>query len=263
MQFTISARGKASAIPIQKFIKENYSHIPLEQIDSFYGFTEASTLYGGRIFTNTELSRYDVRSMYGMNINVRLPLTNHHASPEEYEEKQSFVEKYHRVGNSLSITNDVLAVWIRKDFPGCPKRFEAVYPSDYDDCACGRTGISVTQVNRSQVRVSLGLLRHLSPTGSLQRALKRGEDLQLSVDNRGQFYFGGNLVPFQQLLETIREAHSEKMLPPPKNVNGDWLVTIRVPIELPEDSPVLATRLAEVESQISEIGGRSWVQGSE
>jgi len=152
---------------------------------------------------------------------------------------------------------------IRKDFPGCPKRFDAVYPSDYDDCACGRTGISVTQVNCSQVRVSLGLLRHLSPTGSLKRALKRGEDLQLSVDNRGQFYFGGNLVPFHQLLETIRDAQGEKLLPPPKNVNDDWLVIIRVPIELPEDSPVLATRLAEVESQISEIGGRSWVQGSE
>jgi len=117
MQFTISARGKASAIPIQKFIKENYGHIPLEQIDSFFGFTEASTLYGGRIFSNTELSRYDVRSLYGMNINVRLPLTNHHATPEEYEENQAFLEKYHRPGNSLIITNDELAGWIRNDFP--------------------------------------------------------------------------------------------------------------------------------------------------
>ena len=117
MQYTISARGKASAVPIQRFIKENYSHIPLEQIDSFFGFTEATTLYGGRIFTNTELSRYDVRSLYGMNINVRLPLTNHFATPEEYEENRSFLEKYHRPGNSLIITNDELAGWIRCDFP--------------------------------------------------------------------------------------------------------------------------------------------------
>ena len=48
---------------------------PLEQIDSFFGFTEASALYGGRFFAATELSRYDVRSLYRMNINVRLPLT--------------------------------------------------------------------------------------------------------------------------------------------------------------------------------------------
>ena len=117
MQFTISARGKASALPIQRFIKDNYGQIPLEQIDSFFGFTEASTLYGGRIFSTVELSRYDVRSLYGMNINVRLPITNHFATPEEYEENQAFLEKYHRPGNSLIITNDDLAKWIRSDFP--------------------------------------------------------------------------------------------------------------------------------------------------
>ena len=117
MEFTISARGKAPAVPVQRFIKENYSHIPLEQIDSFFGFTEQSTLYGGRLFTNAELSRYDVRSLYGLNINLRLPLTNHFATPEEYEENLPFLEKYHRPGNSLIITNDDLARWVRKDFP--------------------------------------------------------------------------------------------------------------------------------------------------
>ncbi len=102
---------------IQQLHQDNYDHIPLEQIDSFFGFTEASTLYGGRIFGGTELSRYDVRSLYGMNINVRLPITNHFATPEEYEENQSFLQKYHRPGNSLIITNDELAGWIRSDFP--------------------------------------------------------------------------------------------------------------------------------------------------
>lgn len=117
MEYTVSARGKPSAQPIQQFIKQNYSDIPLEEIDSFFGFTEASTLYGGRFFAATELSRYDIRSMYKMGINLRLPLTNHHASPEEYEENLPFLEKYHRPGNSLIITNDDLAGWIRTDFP--------------------------------------------------------------------------------------------------------------------------------------------------
>ena len=117
MEFTISARGKPAALPIQRFIEDNYDHIPLEQIDSFFGFTESSALYGGRFFAATELSRYDVRSLYRMNINVRLPLTNHQATPEEYEENQPFLEKYHRPGNSLIITNDELAAWIRSDFP--------------------------------------------------------------------------------------------------------------------------------------------------
>lgn len=117
MQYTVSARGKPSAVPIQQFIKRNYAEIPLEQIDSFFGFTEACTLYGGRFFGGTELSRYDVRSLYSMGINLRLPLTNHYATPEEYEENRAFLEKYHRPGNSLIITNDELAGWIRKDFP--------------------------------------------------------------------------------------------------------------------------------------------------
>jgi hypothetical protein len=117
MQYTISARGKHAAVPIQKFIRNNYPEIPLEQIDSFFGFTEYSTLYGGRIFASTELSRYDVKSLYRMGINVRLPLTNHHVTREEYEENLAFLEKYHRPGNSLIITNDDLAVWLRRDFP--------------------------------------------------------------------------------------------------------------------------------------------------
>jgi len=117
MQYTVSARGKPAAQPIQQFIKQNYSDIPLVEINSFFGFAEASTLYGGRFFGGTELSRYDIRSMYKMGINLRLPLTNHDASPEEYEENQPFLEKYHRPGNSIIITNDKLTGWIRTDFP--------------------------------------------------------------------------------------------------------------------------------------------------
>ena len=117
MQYTISARGKHAAVPIQKFIRNNYPEIPLEQIDSFFGFTEHSTLYGGRLFAATELSRYDVNALYRMNINVRLPLTNHYVTREEYEENFPFLEKYHRPGSSLIVTNDELAGWLRVDFP--------------------------------------------------------------------------------------------------------------------------------------------------
>ncbi|MFC1689892.1 hypothetical protein ACFL07_09610 [Pseudomonadota bacterium] len=113
----MSARGKPASVPIQQFIKKNYSECPLELIDSFFGFTEKSTLYGGRFCASTELSRYDVRSLYKMGINVRLPLTNHLASAEEYEENLPFLEQYHRPGNSLIITNDDLAQWVRADFP--------------------------------------------------------------------------------------------------------------------------------------------------
>lgn len=118
MQFTISARGKSAAVPIQLFIKRYFSQIPLQQIDSFFGFTTHTSLYGGRIWGSTEISEYDIRSMYGMDINLRLPLTNHDVSRQEYEENISFLERYDRPGNSIIITNDDLARWIREDFPG-------------------------------------------------------------------------------------------------------------------------------------------------
>jgi hypothetical protein len=117
MQFTISARSKMAGQAIQQFIRRNFSQIPVEQIDSFFGFTTYTSLYGGRIWNSTELSEYDIRSMYKMNINLRLPLTNHEVSVEEYKENIPFLEKYDRPGNSIIITNDDLARWIRVDFP--------------------------------------------------------------------------------------------------------------------------------------------------
>jgi hypothetical protein len=117
MEFTLSARSKPAAVPIQLLIKQHYSHIPLSQVESFFGFTERSSLYGGRFFNATELSEYDLRSMYKMNINLRIPLTNHYASAQEYEENLPFLAKHYRPGNSVILTNDELAQWIRADFP--------------------------------------------------------------------------------------------------------------------------------------------------
>ena len=45
MQFTISARGKSAAVPIQRFIKQHFSQVPVEQID------EAAELYDTVILT--------------------------------------------------------------------------------------------------------------------------------------------------------------------------------------------------------------------
>ena len=117
IEYTISARGKTAAQPIQRFIKENFSDIPVEEIDSFFGFTTPTPLYGGRIWFYTEISAYDIRSMYKMGINLRLPLTNHDVSEEEYEADIPFFEEYYRPGNSIIITNDKLATWLRRDFP--------------------------------------------------------------------------------------------------------------------------------------------------
>lgn len=118
MKFTISARGKPNDVPILAFLARNFATVPIAEIDSIFGFVERTTLYGGRIFTRPELTPYDVHEMYYAGIGVRLPLTNHYVSEQEYDDAKPLLEKYHRDGNAAIVTNDNLAEWIRRDFPG-------------------------------------------------------------------------------------------------------------------------------------------------
>jgi hypothetical protein len=117
MRFTISARGKKPQVPILDFLGCNFANVPIDQIDSVFGFVEPSTLYGGRVFVGAELSPNDVDNLYGAAVGVRLPLTNHFVTQEECEANAPLLEKYHRQGNAAIVTNDELAAWIRRHFP--------------------------------------------------------------------------------------------------------------------------------------------------
>ncbi|MBI3437837.1 MAG: hypothetical protein HY054_04160 [Proteobacteria bacterium] len=116
MRFTISGRGKPQEMPILPFLSGHF-RVPLEDVDSVFGFVEESTLYGGRIFQAPELSENDVEALYGAGIGVRLPLSNHFVTRDEYEAATPFLGKYHREKNAVIITNDDLARWVREDFP--------------------------------------------------------------------------------------------------------------------------------------------------
>lgn len=115
--FTISARSKRPNVPVFQFLRRHFGHLPLNQIESLFGFVEYSPLYGGRVFHGRELSERDVFQLNNAGIGLRLPLSNHFVSREEYEASQSFLDKYHRENNSVIVTNDDLARWIRADFP--------------------------------------------------------------------------------------------------------------------------------------------------
>lgn len=116
-RFTISARGKKNEVGILAFLARNFPTIPVAEIDSVFGFVQRSTLYGGRIFTQPELTPRDVNELYFANIGVRLPLTNHHVSAAEYEASRRLLDIFHRPGNAIIATNDDLARWVRRDFP--------------------------------------------------------------------------------------------------------------------------------------------------
>jgi hypothetical protein len=115
--YTISARGKNPDAPVFAYLRNNYGNVPLREIDSLFGFVERSTLYGGRAFMGRELSERNVFQLNNAGIGVRLPMSNHHVERGEYERNLPLLEKYHRPGNSIIVTNDDLARWIQQDFP--------------------------------------------------------------------------------------------------------------------------------------------------
>ena len=115
--FTVSARGKQPDVPVFQFLRRHFGHLPLNRIGSLFGFVEYSPLYGGRVFHGRELSERDVYQLNNAGIGLRLPLSNHFVSHEEYEASLNFLRKYHREPNSVIVTNDDLARWIRKDYP--------------------------------------------------------------------------------------------------------------------------------------------------
>lgn len=115
--FTVSARGKLPNAPMFRFLRQRFGFLRLDSIESLFGFVEYSPLYGGRPFKQRELSERDVRQLNNSGIGVRLPLSNHVVSREEYHESFEFLSRYHRKPNSVIVTNDDLARWIREDFP--------------------------------------------------------------------------------------------------------------------------------------------------
>lgn len=117
MRFTISARSKPNEVPILAYLAKNFPTVPVAEIDSVFGFVERTTLYGGRAFVKPELTPYDVGEMYFAGIGVRLPLTNHYVTEEEYAASTPMLERFHRDGNAAIVTNDDLAKWLRRDFP--------------------------------------------------------------------------------------------------------------------------------------------------
>lgn len=117
LRFTVSARHKHRDMPIKTYLTRFYPDLPLGDIESLFGFVEKTTLYGGRMFMKPELSDRNVKDLNALSIGVRLPLTNHVTTREEYDASLPIFEKYHHDLNSIIATNDDLARWVRADFP--------------------------------------------------------------------------------------------------------------------------------------------------
>lgn len=115
--YTISARGKKLNQPVEEYFSTFFPNIPLNKVDSIFGFVEKSTLYSGRPFFRPQISEKDYQFLQNHNIGIRIPFTNHYVSEKEYKRNKLLLDKYHKKGNSLIVTNDTLAEWIKRDYP--------------------------------------------------------------------------------------------------------------------------------------------------
>lgn len=115
IKYTVSIRNN-NGTPIERFLRENFSQY-VDRLDSVFGFLEYCPLYGGRPYVQEEITQKDVKWLYENQIGLRLPLSSTLCKREHYEKSFSFLEKYHRAGNSVIVTRNDLAMWIREDFP--------------------------------------------------------------------------------------------------------------------------------------------------
>ena len=81
--YSVSCRSKKEAEDVGPFLASHFPHIPLENIDSVFGFRERSTLYGGRQFLQPEFSDADITWLAERGVGLKLPVSNHVVSEEK------------------------------------------------------------------------------------------------------------------------------------------------------------------------------------
>jgi len=119
IKFIVSARNKPTENPAIPFLKSEYDFLRFDQIESVYGFTEEWVpMYGGRSFKPQFcLSESNLQELYDHSIGFRIPLTNLLTTVADYKECLHFLDKHHKVGNSVIVSSKKVGQWIHDDFP--------------------------------------------------------------------------------------------------------------------------------------------------
>ncbi len=116
---SVTNRTHIKDTSMREFMEGWYGFLPLSHIKDTFGFVEEFTeLYGGRPYIpNKVLSHRDVAELYDMGIGVKLCLQNHFITQEDCEANRAFLTRYHRKGNVIICVSDVLARFVKTEFP--------------------------------------------------------------------------------------------------------------------------------------------------
>ena len=126
MKISCSSRAKEPWRPIQDHldlhIRTAWEHsnfrFSYDDIDSVYGQVEEYIpLYGGRPAEVPEIMKEDVSWIYDKGIGVKLTLQNKFITDKAYKDSKPALKEYNKKGNSIIVTLDKLAEYIKNDFP--------------------------------------------------------------------------------------------------------------------------------------------------
>jgi hypothetical protein len=114
---------------------------------------------------------------------------------------------------TLTLTDTQWAL-LRKKGPACPKRFDVVFPIDYDDCTCAdpiyvvrlssnKAAILNSDIQRAELDELIVLLKNgMVPMGS-QWLSDKVDTSTFQIGTEGEFYIRGILIPYADLLNIV------------------------------------------------------------
>jgi hypothetical protein len=123
----------------------------------------------------------------------------------------------------------------------CPKRFQNILPITWNDCTCDMSPY-VIQMSRDSVAIIHSEIQGIVGAELQSFLVESSEDISLNVDHRGQFYFKGFLIPFDDLLRII--ASSTINTSPQSNHNR--YLFIFHPLGMTSKSPQLKSRIKKL-----------------
>jgi len=133
---------------------------------------------------------------------------------------------------TLTLTADQWAM-LRAKYPACPKRFSKIMSVDHNDCTCGDADI-VVRLSKNKAAI-LDRAIDAKAFHDLEAFFKTGQrDLNtqwrslslksvgITIDERGQYYMAGTLVPFATLLRMLSypEPDVSAFRTPPAEIPG-------------------------------------------
>lgn len=132
---------------------------------------------------------------------------------------------------------------IRQKSPQCPKRFGNLIPVTWNDCLCGVEGEYVIALSRDRIAVL-----HRTRMWTLRYELALSSSIMLRMNERGEFFLGGRLIPFPMLLEAL--------VTPPDGAGGKKgrHLDVELPVGSKQTDAVFESRLREVAAAADKMG---------